>query len=191
MVDTENRLKLGCTLSPASLIVSPWTITWSMTVALISSNISTLCLPLPLCPPLPLTCPPPLPPRRPPRTRTRPRPLTLFLQSILRPSPSHLQQTVCSQNCLILVVSHHLTSSEIYFEWLCLINDRGSLLVWDCCHLCLPVWMTCALECRMCFETENVFRVLLKSLSEICKLCCTMWNSLRYWQQTAQLATWV
>ena len=87
MVDTEHRLKLGCTLSPASLIVSPWTRTWSITVAKISSDISTL------RPPLPLSCPPPpLPPRRPPRIRTRPRPLTLFLLSILRLSPSHLQQ---------------------------------------------------------------------------------------------------
>lgn len=109
MVDTENRLKLGCTLSPASLIVSPWTRTWSITVARISSDISTLCLPFPLHPPLPLSCPPPpLPPRRPPRIRTRPRPLTLFLLSILRLSPSHLQQPVCSLNWLILVVSHHL-----------------------------------------------------------------------------------
>lgn len=101
MVDTENRLKLGCTLSPASLIVSPWTRTWSMTVARISSDTSTLCLPL--HPPLPLSCPPP---RRPPRIRTRP--LTLFLLSIFRLSPSHLQQPVCSLNWLILVVSHHL-----------------------------------------------------------------------------------
>ena len=155
MVDTENRLKLGCTLSPASLIVSPWTITWSMTVALISSDISTLCLPLPLCPPLPLPLSCPLPPRRPPRIRTRPRPLTLFLLSILRLSPSHLQQPVCSLNWLILVVTSFDTS-EIHFEWLCLINDMFSLFVFDCCHVCLPVWMTCALECRMCFETENV-----------------------------------
>jgi len=50
----------------------------------------------------------------------------------------------------------------------------------------LPVLMICALECRMCFENE--FRVLLKSLSEICKFCCTMWNCLWYWQQTPQLA---
>ena len=82
-------------------------------------------------------------------------------------------------------------TSEINFDWLCLINDMCSLFVFDCCHLCLPVWMTCALECRMCFENENVFRVLLKSLSEICKLCFTMRNGLRYWQQTAQLAKWV
>ena len=82
-------------------------------------------------------------------------------------------------------------TSEISFEWLCLINDMCSLFVFDCCHLCLPVWMTCALECRMCFENENVFRVLLKSLSEICKLFFTMWHGLRYWQQTAQLAKWV
>lgn len=97
MVDTENRLKLGCTLSPASLIVSPWTRTWSITVAQISSDISTLYLPLPLHPP-----------RCQPRILTRPRPLTLFLLSILRLSPSHLQQPVCSLNWLILVVSHHL-----------------------------------------------------------------------------------
>ena len=56
-------------------------------------------------------------------------------------------------------------TSEINFEWLCLINDMCSLFVFDCCHLCLPVWMTCTLECRMCFKNENVFRVLLKSLS--------------------------
>ena len=79
-------------------------------------------------------------------------------------------------------------TSEINFDWLCLINYMCSLFVFDYCHLCLPVWMTCALECRMCFENENVFRVLLKSLSEICKLCFTMRNGLRYWQQTAQLA---
>ena len=33
MVDTENQLKLGYTLCPASLIVSPWKRTWSMVVA--------------------------------------------------------------------------------------------------------------------------------------------------------------
>ena len=82
-------------------------------------------------------------------------------------------------------------TSEIYFDWLCLINDMCSLFVFHCCHLCSPVWMTCASECRMGFENENVFRVLLKSLSEICKLCFTMRNGLRYWQQTAQLAKWV
>ena len=37
----------------------------------------------------------------------------------------------------------------------------------------------------------RMFRVLLRSLSEICKLCFTMRNGLRYWQQTAQLAKWV
>ena len=100
MVDTENQLKLGCTLSPASLIVSPWTRTWSITVARISSDISTLCLTLPLHPPLP--------PRRPPRILTHPYPLTLILLSILRLSPLHLKQPVCSLNWLILVVSHHL-----------------------------------------------------------------------------------
>ncbi len=100
MVDTENRLKLGCILSPASLIVSPWTRRWSMTVSQISSDISNL------CPPLPLSCPPPaLPPRHPPHIRTRPRSLTLFLLSILRLSPSHLQQPVCSLNWLIFVVT--------------------------------------------------------------------------------------
>ena len=71
-------------------------------------------------------------------------------------------------------------TSEINFEWLCLVNDMFSLFVFDCCHLCLPVWMTCALECRMCFKNKNVFRVLLKILSEICKLCFTMCNGLRY-----------
>ena len=116
MVDTENRLKLDCTLNSASLIVSPWTRTCSMTVARISSDISTLCLPLPLCPPLPFTLclprplcfPPPLPPCHPPRIHTHPRPLTWFLPSILRLSPSHLQQPVCSLNWHILVVSHDL-----------------------------------------------------------------------------------
>ena len=50
MVDTENQLKLGYTLCPASLIVSPWTRTWSI----ISLDFSTLCLPLRL--PLLLSC---------------------------------------------------------------------------------------------------------------------------------------
>ncbi len=78
------------------------------TVARISSDISTHCLPLPHPPPLPLSCPPPplLPLRCPPRIRTRP--LTSFLLSIRRLSPSHLQQPVCSLNWHILVVSHHL-----------------------------------------------------------------------------------
>lgn len=94
MVDTENRLKLGCTLSPASLIVSPWTRTWSITVARISSDISTLCLPLPLRPPLPLSCPPPpLPPRRPPRIRTCPRPL--IVSSIHSQTFSFPPSTTC------------------------------------------------------------------------------------------------
>jgi len=104
VVDTENRLKLGCTLSPASLIVSPWTGTWSMTVAQISSHFLFLLL-------------------------------LLFLG-----------------------------------------GDMCSLFVFDCCHLCLPVWMTC-IRVQNVFENENVSRVLLKSLSEICKL---YGNSLRY-----------
>ena len=42
MVDTVNRLMLGCTLCPASLMVIPWIRTWSITVALISSDITVL-----------------------------------------------------------------------------------------------------------------------------------------------------
>ena len=105
--------------------------------------------------------------------------------SILRLSPSHLQQPVCSLNWLILVVLHHLKQVESILSGCVQSICICSLFVFDCCHLCLPVWMTCALECRMWFENENVVRVLLKSLSEICNLCFTMWNGLRYRQPTA------
>jgi len=63
----------------------------------------------------------------------------------------------------ILVVSHHLKQVESVLSGCVQSNDMCSLFVFDCCHLCLPVWMTCALECRMCFENENVFRLLLRS----------------------------
>ena len=59
---TVKRLKLGCTLCPASRIVSPWLMTWSTKVALISFE--SCCLLWPWTPlpalPLPLTLPPPL-----------------------------------------------------------------------------------------------------------------------------------
>ncbi len=62
MVATVNLLRFGRTLSPASAIVMPWTMTWSMTVARISSVMMVRgCLALPPGPP-PLPCwPPPLP----------------------------------------------------------------------------------------------------------------------------------
>ena len=67
MVATENLLKLGCTLCPASLIVIPWT----RTVARIWSEITILGLAL--------RCPCTLHPRPPHLTRTLPPlPLTLF-----------------------------------------------------------------------------------------------------------------
>jgi len=116
-----------------------------------SSSSSSSSLPPPPPSPLPprLSCPPP-PRRRPPRIC--PRPLTLFLLSILRLSPSHIQQpfsSVCSLNWLILVVSHHLKQVESVLSGCVRSNDMCSLFVFDCCHLCLPVWMTCALECRI------------------------------------------
>lgn len=49
---TVQRCKFGCTLKSASLKESPWFTTWSITVALISSE--TTALGLPLLPPLPL-----------------------------------------------------------------------------------------------------------------------------------------
>ncbi len=57
---TVKRLKFGCTLCPASRIVSPWLMTWSTKVALISFE--SVCLLWPWTPlpalPLPLTLPP-------------------------------------------------------------------------------------------------------------------------------------
>jgi len=44
MVDTVNLLMFGCTLCPAFLVLIPRTRTWSITVALISSDITILCL---------------------------------------------------------------------------------------------------------------------------------------------------
>ena len=61
--------------------------------------------------------------------------------------------------------------------------------VFSICIWLLPLVFTSMDD--MCIRVQNVFRVLLKSLSEICKLCFTMWNGIRYWQQTAQLAKWV
>lgn len=56
---TVYLLKFGCTLCPASLIVRPWLTTWSTKVALISSEITFLGLPLPRLPrPPPLTLTP-------------------------------------------------------------------------------------------------------------------------------------
>jgi hypothetical protein len=62
MVATVNLLRFGRTLSPASAIVMPWTMTWSMTVARISSVMMVRgCLALPPGPSLPCW-PAPLPP---------------------------------------------------------------------------------------------------------------------------------
>ncbi len=59
MDTTVDRLKLGCTLSPASLSERPWLITWSMIVAQISS-LTTVLAALGMPPPrilTPLPCP--------------------------------------------------------------------------------------------------------------------------------------
>ncbi len=59
MEATVDRLKLGCTLSPASLNERPWLITWSMIVARISS-LTTVLAALGMPPPrilTPLPCP--------------------------------------------------------------------------------------------------------------------------------------
>lgn len=59
MEATVDRLKLGCTLSPASLSERPWLITWSMIVARISS-LTTVLAALGMPPPrilTPLPCP--------------------------------------------------------------------------------------------------------------------------------------
>lgn len=57
---TVERCRFGCTLWPASLIERPWFTTWSITVALISSETTALDLPLILLPPR-IRIPHPLP----------------------------------------------------------------------------------------------------------------------------------
>lgn len=57
---TVERCRFGCTLWPASLIEWPWFTTWSITVALISSETTALDLPLILLPPR-IRIPRPLP----------------------------------------------------------------------------------------------------------------------------------
>ncbi len=57
---TVSRLRFGCTRSPASLYDSPWFMTWSIIVALISSVTLALALlwaPTHILTPLPLPCP--------------------------------------------------------------------------------------------------------------------------------------
>ena len=67
-------------------------------------------------------------------------------------------------------------TSEFNFQLLCFIHDMCVVSVFHFCHLCLPVWITCELRSMMCFQNKNVLRVLLKRVSEICKLCFTIWK---------------
>ncbi len=133
MVDTENWLKLCCTLSPASLIVSPWTRTWSMTIARIVFLFILLFLFLAL--------------------------FLLFTLLAYALVLSHCFFYPFSDfllpTCLLSELAYIgcVTSFEtgcINFEWLYSINYMCSLFVFDCCHLCLPVWMTC-------IRVQNVF----------------------------------
>jgi len=106
--------------------------------------------------------------------------------SILRLSPSHLHQPVCSLNWLILVVTSFETG-WISFEWLCSIKWH----VFSICIWLLPLVFTSIDD--MCIRVQNVFWEweCVQTFAEICKFYFTRWNCLRYWQQTPQLAKWV
>ncbi len=164
MVATVNLLRFGRTLSPASAIVMSWTMTWSMTVARISSVMMVRgclallpgpsplpCWPPPLpCWPPPLPCwPPPLPcwppplPCWPPPLLPWPAllpPLTRIPLPLTLPSSIvfvwNLQQTVHSELAFIHVVTA-LATSVFNFESLCVMNDAR------CVH-CVQILLTVA-----------------------------------------------
>ncbi len=145
MVDTVNLLMFGCTLCPASLMLIPWTRTWSITVALISSDITVLCLRWPPRPP------------QPPLTRTLP----LRFLSIVgphKPVRSELAYCICSLTSL--------ATSVISFELLCSSGDTCALIVFDLCHLCSPLCSTGASQWKcvgkLCLNRWKVLMVLPK-----------------------------
>ncbi len=189
MVATVNLLRFGRTLSPASAIVMPWTMTWSMTVARISSVMMVQgCLalppgpsPLPCWPP-PLPCwPPPLlpwPALLPPLTQI-PLPLTLPSSIVF---VWNLQQTVHSELAFIHVVTA-LATSVFNFESLCVMNDAR------CVH-CVQILLTVAsilhhmsfhlriwaeLFCNLCFSKEKCVKIYENG--GLCFVNCVfMWN---------------
>ncbi len=122
MEATVDRLKLGCTLSPASLSERPWLITWSMIVARISS-LTTVLAALGMPPPCiltPLPCPllgPALLPGSAPLTA--PAPLTASLTGpALLPGP--LALTLPRPDITVFVFfcfcfqKHHSSKSSFY-----------------------------------------------------------------------------
>ncbi len=127
MVDTVNLLMFGCTLCPASLMLIPWTRTWSITVALISSDITVLCLRWP-----------PRPPRSP---LTRTLPLRLL---------SELAYCICALTSLAtsvinfeLLCSSGDTCALIVFDFchLCSPLCSTGASQWKCVgKLCLNRW---------------------------------------------------
>ncbi len=116
MVATVNLLRFGRTLSPASAIVMPWTMTWSMTVARISSVMMVRgCLALPPGP-SPLPCWPPPLPCWPPPLPCWPPPLPCW-------PPLSLVGLPLSLVGLLLFFHGQLFSLlwlEFLFPWLCL-----------------------------------------------------------------------
>ena len=122
MVATENLLRFGWTRCPASVIVMPWTMTWSMTVALISSVMKMRCL---ACPPSPL---PPRPAPLPPLTQT---PLSPLTRTPLLLSWSSILVFEPSANCTDLYKCGHIICNRCFQLWVVVFTDWHQV-----CSLC-------------------------------------------------------
>ena len=140
MVDTVNLLMFGCTLCPASLMLIPWTRTWSIRVALISSDSTVLCLRWP---------------PRPPLTRTLP----LRFLSIVGP-----HKPVLSELAYMFphIISHKCDQFwVVVFKWW----HPCALIVFDLCHLCSPLCTGASQwKCvgKLCLNRWKVLMVLPK-----------------------------
>jgi len=172
MVATVNLLRFGRTLSPASAIVMLWTMTWSITVAHISSIMMVWwgCLALPPGP-SPLPCWSPPLPRWPALLTQIPLPQTLLLSIVF---VWNLQQTVHSELAFIHVVTA-LATSVFNFESLCVMNDARCSL---CCIqilLSFHLRLWAELFCNLCFSKEKCVKIYENG--GLCFVNCVfMWN---------------
>ncbi len=197
MEATVDRLRLGWTLSPASLSDRPWFITWSMIVALISSVTTALTLlwtapriltplPLPLlpcpgpttplpCPPCPLSGPTSPLPRPTTPLPCPPCPLPGPTSPLPRPTtPLPLPGIILFSFWFFLLFCIHKTNSKRYFLlYVVDVMERVSTpdysSNWDWNQLFLNISVICYLKVLIsCYNT--LYR---EHFSILLSCCCS------------------
>lgn len=162
MVATENVLQLGCTLCPSYLIAIPWMRSLSITVAWILSAITIIGLALLVAPFLLIkihmrsymlislpSCPSHTPP--PPR----------WVPSIFVPNFILLVPSVHSELVYIGLITSLPTGVNTFASF-CVSRDSCAVIVFNLCHLWLPICITSVAQWKCASLSETLFKVLQK-----------------------------